>query len=99
MTAVVEITIGQKHKVPTIEAVRKAFNFGGMSTMIKMARDPSRRPRVESYRDDAVWQALHCSERGQAQDKEAWWRIAEHVAVVLAATRTLHEARSRRVGR
>lgn len=99
MTALDKITIGQTHKAPAVQTVRKAFNTGGRSTLIKMAINPSSRPKVESHRDDAVWQAIHCRERGQGPESASWWRVAKDIQVVLAGTRLLHEARSRKVGR
>jgi hypothetical protein len=99
MKSAITVSIGQSHKAPSVEVIQKAFNTTGKSALIPMAINPALRPRVERYRDDAVWQALHCSERGAEHEKEAWMRVAEHISAVLAGTSALHEARSRKVGR
>lgn len=91
--SVVKLSIGQTHKCPTATSVAKAVNLGGPSALIKMALDPKHRATVERYREDAVWQAIHCSERSDAHDKDKWWRIAEHISAVMVATRSLKEAR------
>lgn len=87
-----KLRIGQTHRAPSATSVAKAMNFGSPSPWLALAVSSEHRPDLVRQRDDAVWQATHCHERGDAHDKDKWWRIATDLTKVLAATELQHRS-------
>jgi hypothetical protein len=91
---VVTLALTQDHSSLPAHDVAEAINLKGSTNLIRMAASPEHRDQVIGYRDNAVWQALHCHERGAAHEKDLWFRIAERITLALSASRhlILHEA-------
>jgi hypothetical protein len=86
---IVTLALTQDHSSLPAREVAEAINLKGSTNLIRMAASPEHRDQVMGYRDSAVWQALHCHERGAAHEKDLWFRIAERITLALAASRHL----------
>lgn len=90
----ITLKLGQDHDGADALEIAQAINAKGSTNLIRMAASPEHRDQVIGYRDSAVWQALHCHERGAAHEKDTWFRLAERFTLALSASRhlLLHQA-------
>lgn len=84
---IVSLALTQDHNAPAARTVADAVGLKGVSTLLGMAVSPEHRDTVVGYRDCAVWQALHCHERGDGHERDLWFRVAGHITATLAGSK------------
>lgn len=94
MIKIIQLHLDQCHYCAKPAEIAQAINIKGVGALLGMAASPEHRQQVVAYRDAAVWQSLHCGERDAADERDLWFRIAQHMSVVLSGAKPLFDRRA-----